>query len=221
MQNNKDIKKPKAILTDIEGTTSSSSFFSEVLFPYSRSRLGSYCMAHPEKTADILSEVEAIEPGDPITTLERWIDENQKFVPLKTLQGLIWAEGFYEGAFKGHIYTDVQSAFRLWHANGITLYIFSAASISAQKLLFGFSEVGDLTPILSGYFDTSTGSKREANSYRLISEKIGLMPTEVLFLSDTSSEVEAARNAGMSALHIDRTNGLADISTFGDIKISL
>jgi enolase-phosphatase E1 len=220
MQKNKYIKKPKAILTDIEGTTSRSSFFYEILFPYSRARLGSYCTAHSEKTADILSEVEAIEPGDPIKTLERWIDENQKFLPLKTLQGLIWAEGFHEGTFKGHIYPDVQSAFSLWYASGIALYIFSSASIAAQKLLFEFSEAGDLTPIISGYFDTSTGSKGEADSYRLISEMMGCMPAEVLFLSDMSSEVEAARSSGMSALHIDRTDGLADISTFGDIQIS-
>ncbi|MEG4006565.1 acireductone synthase [Microcoleus sp. Pol11C1] len=217
----KHIKKPHAILTDIEGTTSSSSFFTEILFPYSRFRLGSYCMAHPDKTAAILSEVEAIEPSDPIATMERWVDENQKIAPLKTLQGMIWAEGFHEGTFKGHIYVDAQAAFRQWHADGIALYIFSSASIAAQKLLFGFSEAGDLTPILSGYFDTSTGSKREADSYRLIAETIGWRPAEVLFLSDTSSEVEAARSAGMVALHIDRVGGLADISTFEDIQISL
>ena len=217
----KHIKKPHAILTDIEGTTSSSSFFTEILFPYSRSRLGSYCMAHPDKTAAILSEVAAIEPSDPIATMERWIDENQKIAPLKTLQGMIWAEGFHEGTFKGHIYVDAQAAFRQWHADGIALYIFSSASIAAQKLLFGFSEAGDLTPFLSGYFDTSTGSKREADSYRLIAETIGSRPAEVLFLSDIPSEVEAARSAGMAALHIDRLGGLADISTFEDIKISL
>jgi enolase-phosphatase E1 len=113
--------------------------------------------------------------------MERWIDENQKIAPLKTLQGMIWAEGFHEGRFKGHIYVDAQAAFRQWHADGIALYIFSSASIAAQKLLFGFSEAGDLTPILSGYFDTSTGSKREADSYRLIAETIGCRPAEVLF----------------------------------------
>ena len=178
-------------------------------------------MAHPDKTAAILSEVQAIEPSDPIATMERWIDENHKIAPLKTLQGMMWAEGLHEGTFKEHIYVDAQAAFRQWHADGIALYIFSSASIVAQKLLFGFSEAGDLTPILSGYFDTSTGSKREADSYRLIAETIGWRPAEVLFLSDTPSEVEAARSAGMAALHIDRVGELADISTLKDIKISL
>ena len=86
--------------------------------------------------------------------MERWIDENHKIAPLKTLQGMMWAEGLHEGTFKGHIYVDTQAAFRQWHADGIALYIFSSASIVAQKLLFGFSEAGDLTPLLSGYFDT-------------------------------------------------------------------
>ncbi len=207
----------KAILTDIEGTTSSISFVADVLFPYARDRLASYCAAHPAATAPILAEVQAIEPGDPIVTMTRWIDEDRKITPLKTLQGMIWDGGFREGAFKGHIYPDAAAALRRWHATGVRLYVFSSGSIAAQKLIFAFSEAGDLSGLFSGYFDTTTGPKREAVAYTRIAEAIGLPVEQILFLSDVDAETEAARAAGMGALLIDRNGGEADIHSFDDI----
>ncbi len=209
----------RAILTDIEGTTSSISFVTDVLFPYARARLASYCAAHAVEVAPILAEVQAIEPGDPIATMQRWIDEDRKITPLKTLQGMIWDGGFRDGAFKGHVYPDAAAALKRWYAAGLKLYVFSSGSVAAQKLIFGFSEAGDLTPLFSGYFDTTTGPKREAVAYTRIAEAIGLPPSDILFLSDIDAETEAARAAGMGALLIDRAGGEADIHSFDDIEL--
>ena len=208
---------PRAILTDIEGTTSSIAFVAETLFPYARARLPAFVSAHPEAAAPILAEVAATEPGDPVATLIRWIDEDRKATPLKTLQGMIWADGYREGAFTGHIYADAAAALRRWNAAGIALYVFSSGSVAAQKLLFGHSDAGDLTPLFSGYFDTTTGPKREAASYTAIAGAIGFDPQDVLFLSDTPEEIAAARAAGLQALLIDRAGGAGDIVSFGEI----
>jgi len=208
---------PRAILTDIEGTTSSIAFVAETLFPYARARLPAFVAAHPDETAPILAEVVAMEAGDPIATLTRWIDEDRKATPLKTLQGMIWADGYRERAFTGHIYPDAMAALRRWHAAGIALYVFSSGSVAAQKLLFGHSDAGDLTPLFSGYFDTTTGSKRDAASYQAIADAVGLAATDILFLSDTPQEIAAAREAGLSALLIDRNGGTGDIATFEDV----
>ncbi len=207
----------KAILTDIEGTTSSIAFVAEVLFPYARARLADYVAAHPTETAPILAEVAAAEPGDPVATLLRWIDEDRKATPLKALQGMIWADGYASGAFTGHVYPDAVAGLRRWHAGGIALYVFSSGSVPAQKLLFGHSEAGDLTPLFAGYFDTTTGHKREASSYARIAAAIGLPPGDVLFLSDTPEEIAAARSAGMNARLIDRSGDGGDIITFDDL----
>lgn len=209
----------RAVLTDIEGTTSSISFVADVLFPYARARLASYCAANPEAVAPILAEVQAIEPGDPIATMTRWIDEDRKITPLKTLQGLIWDAGFREGAFKGHVYPDAVAGLQRWHTVGLKLYVFSSGSVAAQKLIFGFSEAGDLTPLFSGYFDTTTGPKREAIAYERIAAAIELAPDEVLFLSDVAAETDAAKAAGMQALLIDRNGGPADIASFDQIEL--
>ena len=202
----------RAILTDIEGTTSSITFVTETLFPYARARMADYVAAHPETVVDV--------PGDdPVATLLGWIDIDAKETPLKTLQGLIWAEGYADGTLRGHVYPDAVAGLRRWHAVGLALYVFSSGSIAAQKLIFGHSVAGDLTPLFSGYFDTMTGPKRAAASYAKIADTIGLSVGNILFLSDTPVEIAAARDAGMAALLIDRDGNAGDISRFDEVRL--
>ena len=205
--------QPKAILLDIEGTTSSIAFVAETLFPYARKHLAAYVAAHPEEVAPILAEV----PGDPVETLIQWIDEDRKATPLKTLQGLIWAQGYADGELDGHVYPDTPEAMRRWKARGIDVHIYSSGSIAAQKLIFGHSVAGDLTPMLSGYFDTTTGPKREAESYRRIAAALDLPPEDILFLTDVQAEADAAREAGVAALIVDREGQGGDVHSLAEV----
>lgn len=205
--------QPKAILLDIEGTTSSIAFVAEVLFPYARKHLRDFVARHAEEVAPILAEV----PGDPVATLIQWIDEDRKATPLKTLQGLIWAEGYAAGELEGHVYPDTPDALRRWTARGLAVHIYSSGSVAAQKLIFGHSDAGDLTPLLSGYFDTTTGPKREADSYTRIADALGLAPSELLFVSDAAGEVDAAHAAGLQALLIDREGHGGDVHSLAEV----
>ncbi len=205
----------KAILTDIEGTTSSLSFVKDVLFPYAREHMAEFIRAQasdPQVRAqlDALGE-EAGQPLDDeraIAQLERWIDEDRKITALKALQGMIWEAGYRNGDFTGHIYEDAVRNLRAWHEVGIKLYVFSSGSVQAQKLLFGYSDAGDLTPLFSGYFDTRIGAKREAPAYHAIAQRIGLPAKSILFLSDIRAELDAAREAGMSTTWLVREGRL-------------
>ncbi|MBU2479190.1 MAG: acireductone synthase, partial [Gammaproteobacteria bacterium] len=143
-----------------------------------------------------------------VAQLECWIDEDRKITPLKSLQGLIWEAGYRNGDFKGHVYADAAAQLHAWHAQGIPLYVYSSGSVYAQKLLFGFSEAGDLTPLFSGYYDTHIGGKREAASYRAIVDDIKLPAAEILFLSDIVEELDAAGDAGMQTLQLVRDGEL-------------
>jgi hypothetical protein len=98
-----------------------------------------------------------------IELLQRWIDEDRKATPLKALQGMIWDEGYRSGDFRAHVYPDVAPKLREWKKQGSDLYIYSSGSVPAQKLFFEFSEAGDLTPLLSGYFDTGSGTSAKRN----------------------------------------------------------
>lgn len=205
---------PKAILLDIEGTTSSIRFVADELFPYARRHLAEFVANNPEVAAPILAQV----PGDdPVATLLAWIDEDRKETPLKTLQGLIWARGYADGELKGHVYPDTPEALRRWTAAGLMVSIYSSGSIAAQKLIFGHSIAGDLTPFLSGYFDTTTGPKRDSNSYTRIVDALDLAPSELLFVSDMAAEVDAAHEAELQALLIDREGGPADIHSLAEV----
>lgn len=194
----------KAILTDIEGTTSSIAFVKEVLFPYARSHIAAFVDQHsgqPEVVALIAETCNLgghkVDQAWAVQQLIQWIDEDRKIAPLKALQGLIWEHGYNNGDFAGHLYDDAYRGLKRWHAQGLRLYVFSSGSVQAQKLLFGHTAWGDLTPLFSGYFDTRIGAKREADSYTAIAANIGLPANNILFLSDIAAELDAASAAGM------------------------
>jgi len=197
---------PKAVLTDIEGTTSSISFVKDVLFPYSKKKLVEFLQKHSNdpQVQRILKEVREIQPGDPVETLLRWIEEDKKIAPLKELQGLIWEEGYRSGELKGHIYEDAYRKLKEWHERGIPGYVYSSGSVKAQKLLFGHTQYGDITYLFSGYFDTKIGNKKETESYIKIAKEIGLEPKDILFLSDNPDEIMASAKAGMKVIRFAR-----------------
>ena len=195
----------KAVLTDIEGTTSSLSFVHDVLFPYARAALPQFVFdrrSDPE-VVEILAAVRA-EAGTPhaddaavVAQLRAWIDADKKITPLKALQGLIWARGYAKGELRGHVYADVAAALRAWHGRGLKLAVYSSGSVLAQRLLFEHTDYGDLTPLFGAFFDTTTGPKREPVSYRKIADALATPPATILFLSDIEAELDAARAAGM------------------------
>lgn len=203
---------PRAILTDIEGTTSSIGFVHDVLFPYARSALPDFVRKHRQQpeVASLLEETRReMDDADAkvervIETLVAWIDEDRKATPLKALQGLIWAHGYRAGDFTGHVYDDAVRGLRRWHAAGIALYVYSSGSVRAQQLLFRHSDAGDLTPLFSDYFDTRIGHKRETASYSAIAERIGAPAGNILFLSDVVEELDAASAAGMRTTQVVR-----------------
>lgn len=205
----------KAIVTDIEGTTSSLSFVKDVLFPYARKELPDFVKQHKAETeiASILNDVAQI-VGEPLSVdaviaqLLQWIDEDQKITPLKSLQGLIWQYGYEQGDFKGHIYQDAVEQLKIWHEQGILLYVYSSGSVYAQKLLFAHTEFGDLTPLFSDYFDTRIGGKKESASYQRIAEKIALPTEQLLFLSDIKEELDAAKQAGFNTVQLFRDSAI-------------
>lgn len=201
----------KAIVTDIEGTTSSLSFVKDVLFPYARAHLPDFVRSHQAQAEiqQLLADARLAAGGDldddaVIAQFIQWIDTDQKITPLKSLQGLIWLEGYRNGDFTGHVYEDAVRNLRNWHDQGYKLYVYSSGSVQAQKLLFGHSDFGDLTPLFSGYFDTHVGGKRESDSYQCIAAELGLAAEQILFLSDIKDELDAARQAGFATCWLVR-----------------
>lgn len=203
----------RAVVVDIEGTTSPIAFVHDVLFPYADAHLDAYVASHREDrevaqamldSAREAGEEPDVDDATILAHLHRWIAEDRKATPLKTLQGLIWEEGYRRSGLRGHVYPDAALGLRRWHEAGIRLYVYSSGSIAAQKVLFANSDQGDLSALFSGYFDTTTGPKRERVSYERIATATGFAPHDMLFLSDVDAELDAARAAGMQTIRLLR-----------------
>ena len=202
----------KAVVTDIEGTTSSISFVKEVLFPYAARQFPAFLETHWDQP-EIQAKLQAAEqesgqrldsPASANALFQQWITDDRKATPLKALQGMIWKTGYQNGDYTAHLYPDTAPALQAWKEKGLDLYVYSSGSIAAQKLFFSYSDAGDLTGLFSGYFDTTSGHKQETDSYRTIQQSIGLPAEQLLFLSDIEAELDAAAEAGFQTIRLDR-----------------
>lgn len=216
------------VITDIEGTTTDIKFVHEVLFPYARQQLPIFVDANGNSPA-VRQQLKAVSAAvgrplsdsEAVSQLQRWIDQDQKIGPLKALQGLIWAKGYANGQLTGHVYKDAAEQLRNWHKRDISLYVYSSGSVQAQQLIYGHSTEGDLRPLFSGYFDTRIGHKREATSYEVIRDALGGNADSMLFLSDITQELDAAKQAGMHTAWLLRDQALPSESVhpaYADFK---
>ena len=222
----------RAILLDIEGTTTPIAFVHDVLFSYARDHVREFLAANSvAEDVALLRKEHAVDvnegrnPPESIAAYVEWlISIDRKSTGLKSLQGKIWRQGYLEGSLKSQVYEDVAPAFARWRDRGLKISIFSSGSVLAQQLLFAHTEVGDLTPFIDSYFDTNVGKKGEAQSYRKIAEVMGLPAQEILFVSDVISELEAANEAGMKTLlslrpgNAPQEEGYPSIHSFNEIQ---
>lgn len=238
----------RAILLDIEGTTSSIRFVYDVLFPFVRQRLTAFLDLHWDD-ADIRAACERVAQDAGGKSLADWcgatadrntmqrqvtaevlrlMDGDVKATGLKELQGLIWREGYDSGTLVSHVYADLPPALADWQRRGIDVRIYSSGSIAAQKLFFAHTEHGNLLPFFRGHYDTTTGPKREAESYRIIAAAMNLPPESILFCSDIPAELDAAHTAGMQTrlvmrpgnAPVDDSVSHARIMSFAEIAVA-
>lgn len=214
----------QGLLLDIEGTTTPVQFVYDILFPYAKRAMASYLKKHWDEADFQLEKREIIEgiadinasaagEGAPkvdadtqseeafraavVAHLKWQMSEDQKNPPLKALQGSIWRAGYEAGTLKAPVYKDVVELLKACKASDTPVYIYSSGSVAAQILLFKYSDQGDLSRYLSGYFDTHTGPKKQAESYAKICAEIDIAPEAVLFVSDNLDEAIAAERAGL------------------------
>ena len=242
------------VLLDIEGTTSSISFVYDVMFPYVRKHL-SFEVATNWMEPEYIAAFEAIARDAGHASLKAWLkshdlsldaplrsanlvcqevtrlmDADSKSTGLKQLQGLIWKSGFESGELKAHVYEDVPPALAAWNDAGKDVRIYSSGSVQAQKLFFGHTVAGDLLKHFRGHYDTTTGPKRVAASYKAIADEFALPARDILFLSDIVAELDAARTAGMQTALVSRPGnatgqsspeqGHPEITSFAQLVIS-
>ena len=234
----------RAVVLDIEGTTTPMAFVHEVLFPYARTHLAGFLRdpAH----ASLLDELaprfeserraESSDNGAPdwhdddrltsVIVYAGWMmDLDRKSPALKALQGKIWEGGYHSGQIRGAVYADVSVAMKRWHDAGLVVAIYSSGSVLAQRLIFSMTDEGDLTPFISHFFDTDVGPKKSRESYTRIAGELNIEPAHILFVSDVAEELDAARDAGFHVVLAVRPDhfppnpsGYEQVETFDEIS---
>jgi len=232
----------RAVVLDIEGTTTPIAFVTGTLFPYARAHLRVFLAELPPADAheilhalarDHRDEVSrggtppAWDPAAPATAVSfvEWLmDRDRKTGGLKRLQGRIWARGYADGTLRGEVFADVPPALARWRAGGALIAIYSSGSEQAQRLLFGSTAAGDLTHFIDRFFDTAVGAKTVGASYRRIARELGLAERELLFVSDAGAELRAAAEAGCQVVMAVRPGNAPasdqaapSIATFDDL----
>lgn len=232
-------EKARAILLDIEGTTTPVDFVHETMFNFARARLRPFlsksrndgqvreCLddLFEAKRSDLESGAytEKAEPTtdfgwDALIRYIEWlIDGDSKLPSLKHLEGFIWREGFESGNLEGQVYGDVPPTLKRWYEQGKVTCIYSSGSVLSQRLLFTYSSEGDLTPFIMEYFDNSIGLKKESESYRMIATSRSMIPDDFVFFSDSIPELEAARTAGMKVCLVSRSEERVANVTFSPV----
>ena len=213
----------EAVLLDIEGTTTPIAFVQEVLFPFARKHLRQYLndqgespalrqlidQFHAEHAIDASAGAEL--PRWRNATREEWIDStdayarwlmdrDRKSPALKQLQGWIWERGYRDGKLHGDVFADAARAIRRWRAAGLDVAIYSSGSVLAQKLLFATTPDGDLTSSIQAFFDTAVGAKSARESYARVAQELNRPAPTIVFVSDVSAELTAARSAGLQVI---------------------
>lgn len=201
----------RCALLDIEGTVADIRFVYDVMFPFVRSQLQSFLNRFQDspsvRQAIATLESDAGHPIEDIAShVNRLMDSDSKTTGLKALQGLIWESGFRSGSLRAEIFSDVLPSLQRWKQAGVDLKIYSSGSILAQKLFFGHTTQGDLTPLFTEHFDTTIGSKREASSYARIADAVQIRPADIVFLTDVVPEVDAATAVGLQVITCIRPN---------------
>lgn len=232
----------RAILLDIEGTTTPIKFVYEILFPFAHQHVKEFIREHRD-SADVRGDIAQLRveyladiesgnelPSWPYDSDDSWLEsvtsyvhwqmkQDRKSTALKSLQGKIWEAGYLSGRLLSQVYPDVPPALVRWRTQEKKIYIYSSGSILAQKLLFAHTTYGDLTGFISDYFDTTSGAKKAPASYQSISEEIALPAGDVLFLSDVTAELDAARNAGMqTTLCVRPGNAEMEPATYAAVR---
>ncbi len=208
----------QAILLDIEGTTTPIDFVHKTLFPFASAKMYEYVGQNFNPIKDEIAQLKTEHAEDDSYTkdfdknsiesivnyLQFLIKVDRKSTTLKSLQGKIWQKGYESGELKSEMFSDVPPAFERWKSNDKTMAIYSSGSVLAQKLIFRYSNFGDLTSRIDNYFDTKIGHKREVESYHSIALELSLKSSEIMFISDVVEELDAAKSADFKTILIIR-----------------
>jgi enolase-phosphatase E1 len=233
------VKRPKAIILDIEGTTTSANYYPSAVAPYIRNNIENYLKAHwnEEHVQSIVRDLRVQAAQNPempkildksqgatlydiqkscLNHIEFLFRNNITTIALLYFQMYIWLDGQMKGILKTHIFPDVAEMMYKWKfEEHIAIYIYSSARADVQMLMFACTEYGSLLHLIDGHFDSKIGTKTANETYSRIAQAIQLPANSLVFLTDDAKEARSAKNCGCKVLLVKRER-----KTFSPIEVA-
>jgi 2,3-diketo-5-methylthio-1-phosphopentane phosphatase len=222
-------------LIDIEGTASPYPFVGEVMVPFAKERIPLLLNA-PDEIAGLVSNLQLLReeyeqdlsahnlPYSPLDYITALMNEDRKSTALKRIQGIVWNNLFDTGQLVSQLFEDVPPALERWGAERLRTFVYSSGDADTQRRFFKFSNLGDQTQHIEGFFDTTIGAKTDPASYLRIAEKIGVDPNQILFVTDAPKELIPSDSVGYVVRFANRAgnvfsneNNFPAISSFDEI----
>jgi enolase-phosphatase E1 len=226
--------KPKVIILDFHGTVSPINWEEECILPYVKQNLSNYLDQNwtNHKVVDLVNKLRnqsfeqhfvfeneespVISAEDPAesddktvkrTTVEfiNWlIDKKKDTTESLKLQKLVWLEGYHKRELRTPVFEDVLPALKNFRDKGFKIAIFSGVDSSLCHQLFENTTEGDLSSYFGKFFDTTTGNKKDPESYRRIANELSVKESDILYITDYGQEAKIAHTTGVQCLLIIR-----------------
>ncbi|XP_076442399.1 enolase-phosphatase E1-like [Babylonia areolata] len=229
------LEQVRAIVFDVEGTTTPITFLKDILIPENIEDHLKDTFEEPETIKDLatLREMAQKEKDDGeegaetipdaaegqeavkkavAACVQRWVDCKADCAEFRQFRNHVLRHGFECDRFKADVFDDVPPMLRMLSEEGFNLYVYSSGTGEIEKMLFANTPEGDITDVFANFFDEAAmGSKTEKDSYLKIASEIKIDPKNILYLTDTPEEADAAFKAGWRSALVIRP-GNADLT---------
>lgn len=141
----------------------------------------------------------------------------------------VWLDGYERNKLETPVYSDVAIQIQKWRCDlKIRLYAYSSSWSDATRCFLSKTNHGDLNLLIDGCFDTTLGPSNVTTTYEKVLDSIKQKPENVLFLTKSTSEAQAALKAGISVVLVlthrrsqdqlnDSNKGLPTIRSFNEL----
>lgn len=204
----------RVVLVTVMGTAVPDHYEQEVLLPYTQEHFVDWLddNKYEHRTIELLGSLHEegfIKKNSAESLIKRVQADPDTLTnaqgPLRKLVHKVWENGYIEGDIEGEVFEDAWTKMHEWGKADVPIYSYGWGLVSDRRMIFKYSEFGDLSSLFKGHFDRTDGDLSSPDSFLAIAEKINISPLFCTCIATTTTTLQAAQDAGMDVVLLDRS----------------